>query len=295
MNKSNTEGYPLMSRNTPLNSLRVFESVARLGSISAAASELFLTPSAVSKHISKLENYFDAALFNHNGPKLFLTSTGIKLSEKVRGPFQEVYLICDEIKSRKSTIKIKTPSSFYIRILADALSSYDTPIENVSMWMDTELIDFTREPYNCAIQYGSGIFPSHWESIKLLEEHLVPVCTPDVLENYHAGQAYNVIHPSPDKTDWSRWFALFPDYIRSNTNKEHIFDTMDLAISAALKGLGIALVDEQMIKKELISKKLIKLCDVSLSTGSSYYFVYPKSVKSSDNISNLLNFIQSNL
>ncbi|MFP1811585.1 LysR family transcriptional regulator [Lonsdalea quercina] len=284
-----------MPRSVPLNALRVFESVARLGSISAAAYELCLTPSAVSKHINKLESYFDVVLFNRNGPRLYLTGAGEKLSIRIKVPFTEIDLICDEIKSRKNVITMKTPSSFYIRFLADILELCPVPVENVSMWMDAELTDFVREPYTCAIQYGDGIFPSYWESIKLIEERLVPVCAPRILENYHAGNECNIIHPSLDKMDWSRWSSLLPDTIKIKTGKEHVVDTMDLAIRVAQKGLGIALVDELMVRTELKDGQLTKLTDISLSTGASYYFVYPKNTEHGDDVELLVDFIQSSL
>ncbi|MGE4052689.1 MAG: LysR family transcriptional regulator, partial [Piscinibacter sp.] len=45
-----------------LNNLRAFEAVARLASFSAAAEELYLTQSAMSRQIKSLEDELGAAL-----------------------------------------------------------------------------------------------------------------------------------------------------------------------------------------------------------------------------------------
>jgi LysR family glycine cleavage system transcriptional activator len=60
----------------PLSSVRTFTVVARLLSISRAAEELNVTPSAVSHQIKTLEQYLGAPLFNREKNKLSLTAAG---------------------------------------------------------------------------------------------------------------------------------------------------------------------------------------------------------------------------
>ena len=50
-----------------LNALRAFDSVARLRSVTAAAAELSVTPSAVSRQISNLEEEIGIALLKREG------------------------------------------------------------------------------------------------------------------------------------------------------------------------------------------------------------------------------------
>ena len=51
-----------MHKLPPLNALRVFETVARLGGVRAAAGELCVTPPAVSHQLANLEDWLGAAL-----------------------------------------------------------------------------------------------------------------------------------------------------------------------------------------------------------------------------------------
>ncbi len=57
----------LHERPPSLTALRSFEAVARLGSISQAASELHVTHSAISQQIKLLENLLGLALFVREG------------------------------------------------------------------------------------------------------------------------------------------------------------------------------------------------------------------------------------
>src|SRR5262249_58939709 len=57
----------------PLNALKAFEASARLGSFVLAAAELNVTPSAVSQHIKKLEDFYGRQLFIRRNNQLLLT------------------------------------------------------------------------------------------------------------------------------------------------------------------------------------------------------------------------------
>lgn len=59
-----------------IEKLRSFITAASLGNLSAAADELFLTASAVSKHISSLESQLGVALFSRKAKHLILTEAG---------------------------------------------------------------------------------------------------------------------------------------------------------------------------------------------------------------------------
>ena len=71
----------------PVNSLRVFEAAARLGSFARAASELNITPTAVSQQIRKIEARCGVQLFERVGREVRLTERGNRLRAGVAGDF----------------------------------------------------------------------------------------------------------------------------------------------------------------------------------------------------------------
>lgn len=51
------------------------------------------------------------------------------------------------------------------------------------------------------------------------------------------------------------------------------FETMDLAITAAIQGLGIAIADETLVEEDVRAGRLIRPYDTSIKTGASYRLV----------------------
>ncbi|SER61953.1 LysR family transcriptional regulator [Rhizobium sp. NFR03] len=76
-----------MSRQFPLNALRVFEAVARLSSFTRAGEELGLTQTAVSYQIKLLEENIGEPLFLRRPRQITLTETGERLLPKVAQGF----------------------------------------------------------------------------------------------------------------------------------------------------------------------------------------------------------------
>ena len=63
-----------LSKQLPLNALRVFEAVARLNSISCAAQELHVTRPAVSKQVAQLESDMGCSLLMRTGNVIRLSA-----------------------------------------------------------------------------------------------------------------------------------------------------------------------------------------------------------------------------
>ena len=73
-----------------LNALRAFEAAARLGSISAAAQELFVTPAAVAQHVKSLEAWAGEKLFKRNPQGVELTPLGAGILPEFISAFDEL-------------------------------------------------------------------------------------------------------------------------------------------------------------------------------------------------------------
>ena len=74
----------------PLNALRCFEAAARLLSLKLAASELCVTPSAVSQQIARLEETLNVPLFIRTPRRLQLTAVGEIYLRAVQPAFHQI-------------------------------------------------------------------------------------------------------------------------------------------------------------------------------------------------------------
>jgi LysR family glycine cleavage system transcriptional activator len=59
--------------------------------------------------------------------------------------------------------------------------------------------------------------------------------------------------------------------------KNQHFDTMDLAITAAIQGLGIAIADETLVEEDVRAGRLARPFETSIKTGASYRLVLRES------------------
>ncbi len=74
----------------PLNALRCFEAAARLLSLKLAASELCVTPSAVSQQIARLEEALNTPLFIRTPRQLQLTAVGAIYLRAIQPAFIQI-------------------------------------------------------------------------------------------------------------------------------------------------------------------------------------------------------------
>lgn len=75
-------------RHTTFRQFQVFEAIARLGSFTKAAEELFLTQPTVSMQVKKLSDTLGMPLFEHAGRRLYLTEAGRALQVTCTDLFQ---------------------------------------------------------------------------------------------------------------------------------------------------------------------------------------------------------------
>lgn len=75
----------------PLHALQAFEAAARLGSLTKAAGERHLTPSAISRAVSLVEHWSGVPLFRRQGPRITLTPAGHALRDRISGPLQSLH------------------------------------------------------------------------------------------------------------------------------------------------------------------------------------------------------------
>ncbi|MDX8355722.1 LysR family transcriptional regulator [Cognatiyoonia sp. IB215182] len=82
-------------RTLGLPALLSFHTVAKLGGISAAADELRMAKSGVSRHVSQLESHFGVSLLERGARSVRLTPVGRKLDERIRSILAEIDLLQD--------------------------------------------------------------------------------------------------------------------------------------------------------------------------------------------------------
>src|SRR3954466_12531649 len=127
-----------MSRQVPLNALRVFEAAARLMSFTKAGEELGLTQTAVSYQVKLLEDTLGEPLFLRRPRQVTLTPAGERLAPKLSEAFA---LMGDAIASLKDTadgtLIIHSTATFAARWLARHLGSFQLENPGLAVRLET--------------------------------------------------------------------------------------------------------------------------------------------------------------
>ncbi|VUS97500.1 Glycine cleavage system transcriptional activator [Klebsiella pasteurii] len=284
----------------PLYALRAFETAARLGSFSKAAAALNVTPGAVSRHVSTLESWFECRLFLRHGPKVTLTDSGTQLAKALEESFLSIERACRALRRQAGKLRLKAPSTLTMRWLLDVLQlfrqQHQRPeVEMSSLWMDRDSVDFTQEPFDCAILLGDGNFGEENNRSLLFAEWLIPLCAPGMVAQARQNlAACTLIHPSTDRRDWRRWLQ-HDERPAPNIAQGIVFDTLEQGTMAAMSGHGVSIGDLLLNLPAIRAGLLALPFSTAIATGEGYYFVWPKNTLSPQPIALLQRFLNQHI
>lgn len=282
----------------PIQSLLAFEAVARTGGVTAAAQELSLTQSAVSRQILGLEERLGVALFLREKKRLRLTPAGEDYAEEVRAALGQIARATFKLKANPTggALNLAILPTFGTRWLAPRLGDFAQRHPEITVNLSTRLVpfDFGAEPFHAAIHYGDANWPGT-EHLLLMTETVAPVCAPALLQDRPVREPSDLLERplltlQTRPNAWTQWLSAHgveapppKGYIRGM-----VLDQFAAMAQAAIHGLGIALLPEFLIERELAEGRLVRLFDTptrslparalpSRSLGA-YYLVWPRSL-----------------
>ena len=278
----------MVRRLPPLNGLRAFEVAARHLSISAAATELHVTPAAVSQQIKGLEGQLGVPLFRRLNRALALTEHGRLL---LPGLSEGLDRIADAVAMVRAAqeggpLTVTTNPSFASKWLIPRIDRFQKthPGIEVRLLASMELADFRADDVDCGIRFGRGRYEGV-ESVWLMSEEVFPVCSPKLLEGEHPLTCLAELKHHPllhDATpnmhdvapDWRMWLQAAgvedadPDHGLS-------LSPWTMVVEAAIEGQGVALGRRQLLSADLAAGRLVRPFDLGLPIPFSHWLVYP--------------------
>jgi LysR family glycine cleavage system transcriptional activator len=260
--------------------LRVFVAVAEHKSFTRGADALGLTTSAASMQVQALEDYLRVPLFRRNGRQVELTSVGALLRPKVEQALADLEHAIDEARADRGSgpLRVTTLAFFLAQWLLPRLPDFTAQHPNIDVQIHTsvELADFVKNGMDAGIRFGGGTWPRlHAE--KLLDEWLVPVCTPMLLQKYGAVaeardlKRYKLLH-SPYEP-WTAWLLeggagdVWP-------SSGPAFDDAITIVRAAEAGQGLALARWSLVGDEVAMGRLA-VAGRAVPSAHAYYFICP--------------------
>lgn len=273
-----------MSRQFPLNALRVFESAARHLSFTKAGEELGLTQTAVSYQVKLLEDTLGEPLFLRRPRQVTLTDAGERLAPKMSEAFA---LMSDAIaglsESAEGTLIIHSTATFAARWLARHLGSFQLANPGIAVRLETsqEVIDFSQTQADVAIRSGKGKWPG-LNADPVFKNHFSPMLSPDL-----AATIGGIAKPAdllklrlidPGDPWWPIWFAAagLPDVDLAGRPSSR-FGAQAFEAAAAVAGQGVAILMPEFYADDVALGRLMQPFDIVADDGSDYWLVYPES------------------
>ena len=272
-----------MPRTPSLDALRIFVVAARHMSFTEAANELHLTQSAVSHRIRGLEEELGLSLFKRLTRRLELTAQGRALARRVEQAIGEIDRSIvdlsrpDDTCSLKVTMLPSVASHWLIPRLARIHRRH--PGVEIQVIADPRLLDLRAEGIDLAIRFGRTPHPGY-SATRLMGDRVVPVCTPELLEQYGPVNSIDLLLALPllhdsatagdgSDSDWRAWLDYFgrPD-VACHAGQH--FSEAGMLINAAMLGLGVALARASLAADQIASGTLV--CPLKLAAPTAYSY-----------------------
>lgn len=281
-----------------ISSLLALEAVDRRGSATAAAEELALTHSAVSRQLKTLQDQIGVTLLRREGKGLALTPAGIDYAASIRDYLQDLARASLKIRAagEQSSLNIAVLPAFGTHWLLPRLSAFAHGNPDITINFATRLspFDFTREPFDAAIHFGRADWPGATH-LELAREQVIPACAPSL-----AGRgslrpqdlpALRLLHLETRPGAWEDWFA------RQGCPAGHLrgmlFDQFSQMAEAAVLGFGVALLPSFLAEAEFAKGRLVPPVDLTTEVEGAYYIVWPQISTPSRPLQKLLKWLQS--
>ena len=287
---------PLRSRTVAAGHLRAFQAVARHLNFRAAADDLALTQSAVSRQIQALENEIGVPLFLRHTRAVELTGAGVQLLRALTPALERIDSAVRLIRqgAGRKSVSISTWASFASMWLIPRLESFQREHPDIDIRIDATdtSVDLETSDVDLALRYAS---PSHMpaQAERLFGEQLTPVASPWLLKSgprlrkaqdltqfalVEAGDAYRSQHM--EWLTWQRWLDA-QGLKRFEPKRWLYFNYAHQIAQAALTGQGVALARMPLIADSLASGDLVEvLPGTRLESPLAYWLIIgPRSIQ----------------
>lgn len=270
-----------MRRLPPLNALRAFEAVARHGTLTRAADELLVTPTAIGRHVKNLEDSLGTALFERDSGSLSLTTQGSEYARTIHRAFEMMGEATDQLlnTSSRTPVRLRAYTTMLVRWLIPQLPDFQRAHPEIDLRLTTasDAVDFARDDVELGVRYGRGNWPGLHATL-LFNDELVAFCGAELIslfDNHSLADAFGsvtLLTHSMRLDDWPDWFeeAGLGDVLPA---ARMTFNDMALILQSGLDNLGVGLSQRRYLTRLLDEEKLHLVSTVALKRDRGFYLV----------------------
>ena len=283
--------------------IQIFTQIVDSGTITAAAEQLQLAKSAVSRRLTGLEERLGVELFHRSTRKLSLTDSGQTF-------YQRCLQILDEIAEAESSvseshqelrgqIRVAAPLSFGLMHLASAIIDFQKlhPAITFDIDFNDREIDLIQEGFDVAVRIAK-LKDSSLMARKLAELSTVVCASPEYLSQHGEPKTPNdlVNHDCitysylarPDQWEFKNKEGKL---MNVNVNKFVRANNGEFMRDAATAGLGIIRQPTFIAYKDIAVGKLVQILQDYETTSVTAYAIYPPTRHLSHRVRQFIDFL----
>ena len=271
-----------------LDGVEAFLRVAERRGFRAAATDLGVTPSAVSQAVRALETRMGIALFTRTTRSVGLTEAGQRFLERVRPAFQEIIAASsaarDLAAKPSGLLRLAVPRAVVPVLLRPLLASFCPAYPDVSVEIEAseELVDLARDGFDAGIRLGEFI-ASDMVAVRLTPSlRLIVVASPSYLAR--AGRprtpadlashaCVRMRRSGGALANWRLQDGGRPiDLVVSGPLIVHDYSSM---LDAALAGAALAQVPEPIAREHVTAGRLDEVLGKCAPTTRGVFLYFP--------------------
>lgn len=266
--------------------LQTFVRIVEAGSLSAAAGQLGATQPTVSRRLQALEQWFGVRLLQRTTHSMKLTEDGQRCYERAQELLMGWQAFEADLRGAgdepEGTLRVVAPHAFGQEQLVGPLVRYlrQYPKVSVEWLLQDETRSMVAEGVDCAIQVGEVSDPSV-VAIRISQVKRIVVCAPSLVEG-------RPLPADPAELEALPWLALRTYYrhevslIDSASGQARRLaikprmstDSLYALRSAAVLGLGIAVVSAWVVADDLASARLVQVVPGWSAPSLPVYLAY---------------------
>lgn len=283
--------------------MATFAKVVDLNGFSAAARDMGISKSAVSKQIARLEEDMGARLLNRTTRRLSLTEPGLAFYQGALRVLAEAEAAEEAVthlsSAPRGVLRVNAPMSFGVRHVAPALPAFmkDYPELAVELDLNDRVVDLVEEGYDMAVRIvglrdsslvARRLAPS-WNILCAAPDYLARHGTPGSLEDLAGHECLLYSY----QTTGDSWHFQGPGGERRIRLSSRLrANSGDALLQAAAGGLGIVLLPSFICHQEVRGGRLVQvLPEWSARSGIDINAVYPANRNLSPKVRVFIDFL----
>jgi DNA-binding transcriptional LysR family regulator len=257
-----------------LKQIAVFDAVASLESVSAAAKKLSMSQSAVSMSLSQLEHLLDRPLFIRQGNRLILSHWGHWLRPRAKKLLQDAQQIASGLHGQhiiSGTVKLCSSQTAAEHLLPALISKIDNDFPELRIEIAVENSDHVAQEV-LDYQFDIGVIEGRNDDSRLhqepwIDDHLVVIASPNQLE-----QAKWVLREPGAGTRRIFDAAIHGLIVKLNVWKE--YEHVGLLKALVKNGVYLSCLPYLDVEKDVAKGELVVLTTPELNLNRHLSFIW---------------------